>query len=459
MNLVFVETDSHDVNTAYYTAVSDLAANIKPFMGGILTEKKPVIIAGIGYCTPWTRDAAINTHNAGALICPEYTENTLLSVIRRENGKTYIDGEYWDAIIWVWGAWDLYLHTGNRQFLETAFETAVNSIEFFENTEFDADLNLFRGAACYGDGVAAYPDIYASTGKSGIIAFAEEKRDLCADTGRGLPMFALSTNCLYYKAYITADKMAAELGKPQRYAKKARALKDAINTRFWNEEKGLYNYLIDPFGGCDYSEGMGQAFAIMFDIADDEKKERIFQNQPLSPNGITCVYPSFERYTSLGDGAYGRHSGTVWPHIQSFWADAAAKNGKFTLFDREFEMLTRCAVRDGYFAEIYHPDTSMPYGGLQEDKNQGIRLWDSEKKQTWSATGYLHMIFADIIGLSVTEDGISLAPRLLESVGDIKITGLRIRDITLDISIKKGSEEKLFIPFSRTGKVCVSMEG
>lgn len=68
------------------------------------------------------------------------------------------------------------------------------------------------------------------------------------------------------------------------------------------------------------------------------------------------------------------------------------------------------------------------------------------------------MIFADILGMTVTTEGIELAPHLPESIGDIKITGLHIRDIILDVSIKKGSEDKLFIPFSGTGKVTVSME-
>lgn len=457
MKLVFLKTDNEAVNTAYYTAVSDLTANIKPFCGGILREAKPVIIAGIGYCTPWTRDAAINTNNAGALLCPEYAKNTMLSVLREEDGRMYIGGEYWDAIIWVWGAWSLYLHTGDKEFLKTAYEASKNSIEYFENTELDKKENLFRGAACYGDGVAAYPDIYASPGQSGIIVFAKERRELCSDRGVGLPMFSLSTNCLYYKAYVTADEMAAEMEKEALYEKKAEELKLAINKHFWNEEKGLYNYLIDPFGGCDYSEGIGQAFAVLFGIADDKKCEKIFKNQPITENGIACVYPSFKRYLSFEKGAYGRHSGTVWPHIQSFWADAAAKNSEYELFEKEFNILTHNAVRDGYFAELYHPDTGLPYGGLQEDKKQGKRLWDSEKKQTWSATGYLHMIFNDILGMTVTTGGIELAPHLPRSIGEIKITELHVRDITLDVSIKKGSEKKLFIPFSRMGKITVKM--
>ena len=217
----YIKTDNEKINTAYHIAVSDLYGNIKPYRGGLLERETPVIIAGMGYCTPWTRDAAINTVNAGALLFPDAAKSTLLSVLKKENGKVLIDGEYWDSIIWVWGAWHEYLLTGDKDFLKTAYEASINTLEFFENTEFDEQLNLFRGPACYGDGVAAYPGIYAKPGESGIKAFAEECRELCADKGVGIPMFALSTNCLYYKAYITADKMASELGLPAIYAEKA----------------------------------------------------------------------------------------------------------------------------------------------------------------------------------------------------------------------------------------------
>ena len=39
----------------------------------------PVILAGLHYDTPWTRDAAINAWNGGSLILPEVSRNTLLS--------------------------------------------------------------------------------------------------------------------------------------------------------------------------------------------------------------------------------------------------------------------------------------------------------------------------------------------------------------------------------------------
>lgn len=149
-------------------------------------------------------------------------------------------------------------------------------------------------------------------------------------------------------AYRTVDMMAMELGIEPMYAEKAEKMKCAINKHFWNDEHGKYRYIIDKFGGCDYDEEMGNSFAVIFGIADGEKAEKVLKNQHITPYGIPCVYPSFPRYK----GGFGRHSGTVWPHIQAFWAYAAIEHGDTAAFDKEFNMLTDVSVRDGFFAEI-----------------------------------------------------------------------------------------------------------
>ena len=80
----YLKTDNKKINDAYRLAVANLAANILPFKDGVLEKESPVIIAGLGYTTPWTRDAAINTWNAGGFICPEVALNTLKSVLKRD---------------------------------------------------------------------------------------------------------------------------------------------------------------------------------------------------------------------------------------------------------------------------------------------------------------------------------------------------------------------------------------
>jgi hypothetical protein len=101
---------------------------------------------------------------------PEASRSTLLSVLERSaEGKVIFGGQYWDAIIWTTGAWAYYLYTGDRDLLALAFEATQNSLARFEAEEYDPHTGLFRGPACYGDGVGAYPDVYAQTNGSSSI--------------------------------------------------------------------------------------------------------------------------------------------------------------------------------------------------------------------------------------------------------------------------------------------------
>ncbi len=449
MGYPYFITDNKAINRSYRLAISTLAANTLPLKDGILEKEEPVIIAGLGYYTPWTRDAAINTWNAGGLVCPDLALSTLKSVMGKDEKGYFIDGEYWDRIIWTTGAWWQYIYTGDREFLAMAYEAVVNSLEHFEATEFSKELNLFRGPACYGDGVAAYPDVYAQHGESGIIVFATQNRDLCEDSGVGIPMYALSTNCLYYNAYVLADKMAAELGKEARYADKAENMKNAINRVFWDDEKKNYRYLHDKFGGCDSLEGLGLAFAVLFGIASEDQIESIFNNTDVSEQGITCVYPSFSRYDTPDGMGFGRHSGVVWPHVQGFWADAAATHGRRDIFDFEFTKQTEHTMAGNQFSEIYHPITGEIYGGLQEREGRGIVEWLSVSTQTWSATAYLRQVYFDILGMKFCVDGIRFDPICTRVLKNAELKCLAYRNAILNIRLS-GEGDKM-ISFKLNG--------
>jgi hypothetical protein len=94
---------------AFRIALGDLLGNVALFKDGLLDRPVPVILAGLHYDTPWTRDAAINAWNGASLLMPEVARNTLLSVLIRDDGKVRIGGQYWDCIVWVTGAWNHYL--------------------------------------------------------------------------------------------------------------------------------------------------------------------------------------------------------------------------------------------------------------------------------------------------------------------------------------------------------------
>jgi len=458
------------VEAVFHIALGDIYSNLRLGSFGLIEKEQPLLFAGLDYHAPWTRDAAINVWNGAGLFLPEISQRTLLSCLERnKQGELVIQGEYWDKMLWTIGAWNLYLYTGDCTFLKDAYQAAVNTLLQLEDNEFSEVFNLFRGPAVYGDGVAAYPDLYSRTGEytegkwvSTIGKWVEENPDLTAEEGYGLPMHALSTNCMYYGVYKILPEMEKELGRKvhEEWNIKARNLKRAINRYFWDEEEGTYRYLVDPHGNCDYQEGMGLAYALIFGIADAEQTRQVLENAVVEPAGIPCVYPSFPRYRYAG--GYGRHSGVVWSHIQGFWAEAAARYGNENRFTHEFEQLTQHAYRDRQFREIYHPKTGRPYGGLQEFNEGGIREWESTNRQTWGATGYIRIILRGLLGMRFDTEGIRFEPFIPYQFENFRLKHLRYRDAVLNISVKgsgnqiatftiNGQEQQPFLPAGNEG--------
>lgn len=437
-------TPDETLNTAFRIALGDLVTNIAPRQGGLLNEPTPVLDAGLDYPTPWIRDSAINIWNGASLLFPDVMKSNLLSLVdqtHRVNPAGQYD-QYWDIVIWSLGAWWHYLYTGDEDLLRLAYDVTCTTLNHCETTEFDAEKNLFRGPAVYGDGIAAYPDSYLNNGgHSGILEWRHHNPEKLAPTGYGIPMFTLSTNCLYYETYRVLALMANILGQEDVDSLyKAALLKEAINRHFWNSATGTYRYILDPFGGCDYQEGMGHCFALLFNIADDQQAQQVLANQHIAAAGIPCVYPTFDRYLAL-DG-YGRHSGTVWSHIQGLWGHAAAVLGDPSKFLHELRAVAARAVRDEQFAENFHPDTGEIYGGLQEGGTEPIDIpWKSCSRQTWSASAFVRLIFMGLVGMEFTPEGVRFSPVVFPELLPLQLGGVRYRDTRLTIRIEPAESD------------------
>jgi glycogen debranching enzyme len=465
LSFLVMNTSNPAVNRAYRVAMGDLIGNIRPFRDGLLEEPQPVVLAGLDYDTPWTRDAAINTWNGLGLIWPATARNTLLSVLEQGKDGLRIGGQYWDSIIWALGAWAYYLYSGDREFLGKALEATSNSLEQREVEEFDAHFGLFRGPAVYGDGVAAYPDCYSPGGTSSILDWVKYNPEKKASGGYGIPMMALSTNAVYAQAYRTAAMMARELGIEPNPAWEdcAAALIDRIQAHFWNPEKGTFNYLVDPDCSCDFQEGLGHCFTLLFDLVGPEQAGLILKNQHITPAGIPCVWPTFARYERPDGQSFGRHSGTVWPHVSGFWADAALRHGRADLFENEFELLTKHINRDGQCSEIYHPLSGEIYGGLQEaGAGPDGMQWRACARQSWTASAYLRMLLTGPFGLRFSQEGIHFKPFLPKGLERVHISGLPYRACRLDIMVEgqggqvaefrwKGTQTRPYLPAGLRG--------
>lgn len=386
--------------------------------------------AGGGYEQPWTRDAAVNSWNAGSLLAPDVARNTLWSVVtRQDDGGRVVqqDDQWWDQVIWVQAAWHHHLVTGDRDFLRDAFDAAARTMALREAGQWDAARGLFRGPSFFNDGIAGYPDplVGADDGASSFVL----------DHPVAVTQLALSTNALYHRAYAVLGAMARELGRPdETYSGRAARLAESIEAHFWQPAKGRYGYTIPTEGPAagelqDYQEGAGLAFAVMFGLADADRARAVVRGARVSPHGITDVHPRFGRYAAAGHA--GRHNDIVWPVVQGFWADALARSGHLTRFAAEVTSLARLFGRTGSYYEIYDATTGDVDGGYQTG-----RVWDSEPEQTWSASAFLRMIHDGVFGLRPAPGGLGLAPVLPDGWGDATLSGLRYRDAELTVRLR-----------------------
>lgn len=413
-------------NTIGYDAKYDKSGLLDPAVG--------LVRAGAGYDQPWTRDASVNSWNATSLLAPALAENTLWAVVDKDASgalRVQQDDQQWDQVVWVTAAWHHYLVTGDRQFLGDAYRTAGDTLTIREHAGtagFNATYGLFTGPSFFNDGIAGYPAPPAD---------ATESVSTGSSPWPGVASgMYLSTNEVYYAAYVNAANMADQLGNPSEatgYRTKAAALKAAINNHFWNAATGLYDYqlLADGTRGA-YQEGTGLAFAILFGVADPAQARSIVTHAREMTWGLPDTYPHWDRYSAAQPG---RHNAIVWPLVQGLWAKALAAQGNQSGFASETAKLAKLVGGNSGFWEIYNGDTGVVDGGWQRLGDTVKFHWGSQPDQTWSATAFLDMVHTGLFGLTFTDRGLAFTPDLPAGWGDVTLRNLRYRNADLTIAL------------------------
>jgi hypothetical protein len=387
------------------------------------------IRAGGGYSQPWTRDASLNSWFAGSLLEPVVARNTLWAVCQKRDDGTIVvqqDNQWWDQCIWVTAAWNHYAVTGDRAFLDAAYPVATATLATLRREHFNPTYGLFMGPAFFADGIAAYPppEYDASNGSSFVLDHRHTRE-----------LMVLSTNCIYRQAYRCAARMARELRRPAAEAaaldQQSDAVKAAINKNLWSPQRRAYAYFLSgagPDAGKTYSatEGSGQAFAILFDVADAAQAAAVVKHMHYEPKGVVTLWPNLPEFD---DEHLGRHNVMIWPLVNGLWASAAAKSGDVPAYAAELSRVADLELSSGHnFYEIYNPRTGEPDGGWQNE-----RRWDPVPDQTWSATSYIAAVHRGLFGMDFEPQGLRLAPSLPSDWGGVELAGVNYRNLTLTV--------------------------
>ena len=70
VSVPYLQTDNPQINRAFRIAIGDVMGNVGMHRSGLLESPQLVILAGLDYARPWTRDASINAWNGASLIMP-----------------------------------------------------------------------------------------------------------------------------------------------------------------------------------------------------------------------------------------------------------------------------------------------------------------------------------------------------------------------------------------------------
>ena len=387
----------------------------------------------------WTRDISYSIILSMAFMQPQVAKYSLL---RKVNAKKKIiqdtgTGGAWpvstDRLIWATAAWDIYLATGDKDWLQQAYLIVKTSLEDDHEVIFDPQTGLVKGESSFLDWRdQTYPkwmqpaDIFESE--------------------------CLGTNAVHFRANQVLSQMAASLGKPseaKKYGEIADGIKKAINQYLWVPTQGYYaQYLY----GRNYkmqsprAEALGEALCVIFGIADKQRAKTLVQRTPVTPFGITCIYPQIPNIPPY-------HNNAIWPFVQSYWMWAGAETGNDKSVLESMADIYRPAALFLTNKENFEADNGDFNGTVI---NSSIMLW--------SLSGNISLVQRILFGLRPEETQLRFEPVVPKAMaGNRSLKNLKYRNAELDIDLTgygnkiksfllDGKPHQAFIPATLTGK-------
>ncbi len=381
-----------------------------------------VFWTGTNWSKVWTRDTAMSVQYSLAWVFPEETKNSIREKIigGTDSPKVWEEdtgtgGSYpssVDRIIMEIAGWELYKTTGDKEFLEEIYEVSKNTLEQDYHVAYDSLSGLFKGETGGLDHRSkTYPDWMDENEQDSIINIAESK--------------AANANVIFAEALRIMAQSAKILGKPESEAAdweaKYQDLKKEINQHLWLEDRGMYSsweypaYMGSPV--ADKVDVIANGYALMFDIADEAKKQQIMENYPLVTYGANTVWP--QKNGRQASAIY--HNRGVWPGWEATMMIGAKENGNLQLADEIFKSCVRGAGMSLTNKEVIDFETGQ---GIHSDR------------QLWSIAGTLAGYYRVLFGMTYGEDGISFHPYVSDWMeGPFKLSGYAYRNAVLNLTV------------------------
>jgi hypothetical protein len=332
----------------------------------------------------WTRDISYSIILSMGILQPKVAMISLKKKVK--NGKIIQDtgtgGAYpisTDREIWAVAAWEVYKVTGDKDWLKYAYEVIKNSIDDDLHNIHDSETGMVKG-------------------ESSFLDWREETYPIWMQPADIYESECLGTNAVHFEANMVLAKMASVLGfqdDEKKYNNVAAQIKNGVNKYLWQEHKGYFGQYL--YGRnfkilSPKSEALGEALSIFFDVADKEKQDKIVSNTPVTPYGISCIYPQIP-------GIPPYHNNAIWPFVESYWALASAKAGNEESVVRAISSVYRPAAlfltnKENFVA------ANGDYAGTQINSSNML----------WSLSGSISLVYKVLFGMQFNADNLSFSP-------------------------------------------------
>lgn len=369
----------------------------------------------------WTRDISYSIILSMGILQPKVAMISLKKKVK--NGKIIQDtgtgGAYpisTDREIWSVAAWEVYKVTGDKEWLQYAYEVIKNSIDDDLANIHDPETGLVKG-------------------ESSFLDWREQTYPTWMQPADIFESECLGTNAVHFEANKVLSEMAAVLGfedEAKKYNEVAAQIKKGVNQYLWQEDKGYFGQYLY---GRDYkilspkSEALGEALSVFFDVADKEKQEKIISNTPVTPYGISCIYPQIP-------GIPPYHNNAVWPFVESYWALASAKAGNESSVVKAISSVYRPAAlfltnKENFVA------ANGDYAGTQINSSNML----------WSLSGSISLVYKVLFGMQFNADNLSFAPFVPKVFnGKRTLRNFKYRNAVLNIEMEGyGNSIKSFL--------------
>ena len=374
-------------------------------------EADSTLRTGREWAGVWTRDVSYSTLLAMSHIQTGAARSSLLRKVD-SRGRIIQDtgtGGSWpvstDRIVWAVAAWEIYKVTGDGKWLETIYPVIKRSVEDDILTAYDADTGLVKGESSYLDWREQEYPLWMTPS------------DICNSENLG-------TACVHYRALRILSEMERLLGGADagKYDTLADGIRDGINNYLWQEDKGYYaQYLYGRqfLTASPRSETLGEALAVLWDIASPEQARRICASVANQPFGTSCFFPNIP-------GIPPYHNDAMWPFVQAFWMKACAYAGNEKGVLHSIASIMRNAG-------LYLTNKENMVIGTGDW--QGTQI--NSSNMLWSLSGNLSIVYSVLFGMNYGKDRLSFTPFVPKSMcGTRKLEGFTYRKAVLDITLE-----------------------